>query len=88
MAVDTDTLLEITETFLNNMPLEEPPEMTNVCLTMQAEKRALWEVSHILSAPAVKYNRDPGKKRICDDVIQSMGDLPLSNLPKRPKQTL
>ena len=90
-AVDTDTLLEITETFLNNMPSEEPPEMTNVRLTMQAEKRALREASHILSAPAVKYNsmqRDPGKKRIRDDAIRSMGDLPLSNLPKHPKQTL
>jgi len=73
------------------MLLEEPPEMTNVRLTMQAEKRALWEASHILSAPAVKYNsvqQDPGKKRIRDDAIRSMGDLPLSNLPKRPKQTL
>jgi len=90
-AVDTDTLLEIMETFLNNMPSEEPPKMMNVRLTMQVEKRALREVSHILSAPAVKYNSvqwDPGKKRIRDHTIRSMGDLPLSNLPKCPKQTL
>ena len=90
-AVDADSLLEVTESFLNSMPLEEPPKMTNVRLNMQEEKRALREVSHTLSAPVVKYNnvqQTSGKKRICDEVIQSMGDLPLSNLPKRLKQTL
>ena len=90
-AVDADSLLEVTETFLNNMPSEEPPEMMNVRLTMQEEKKALREASHKLSAPAaVKYGNvqwDPGKKRIRDDAIWSMGDLPLSNLSKRQKQT-
>ena len=65
--------------------------MMNVRLTMQEEKKALREASHKLSAPAaVKYGnvqRDPGKKRIRDDAIRSMGDLPLSNLSKRQKQT-
>ena len=90
-AVDADSLLEVTETFLNNMPSEEPPEMMNVRLTMQEEKKALREASHKLSAPAaVKYGnvqRDPGKKRIRDDAIRSMGDLPFSNLSKCQKQT-
>ena len=90
-AVDADSLLEVTETFLNNMPSEEPPEMTNVRLTMQEEKNALREASHKLSTPAVKHDnvqRDPRKKRIRDDAIRSMGDLPLSNLSKHQKQTL
>jgi len=45
-AVDTDTLLEITETFLNNMPLEEPPEMTNVPDHAGGEESLTGSVAH------------------------------------------
>ena len=55
-AVNADSLLKVTETFLSNMPSEEPPKMTNVRLTMQEEKNALQEVSHKLSTPVVKHD--------------------------------
>ena len=67
--VNADSLLRVTESFLNNTPPKEPPKITNVCLIMQEEKRALQEVSHTLSAPVVKYNsiqQTSGKK--CDNL--------------------
>jgi len=85
--VDINTLLEKTDTFLSRMPLEDPPEMENEHLTKQAEKNALQEASQILLSPPVKRTmpQDAGKKRICDDMVRSAGDLPISNLSKRPR---
>ena len=40
--VDFDSLLQVTDKFLKTVLLEDPPEITNQCLTMQAEKESLY----------------------------------------------
>ena len=73
--VDFDSLLEVTNKFLETMLPEDPPEITNQRLTMQAEKDSL-------RLPLVPdFTLNSGMKRN----VRSLGDLPLSQLSKRPR---
>ena len=75
--VDFNSLLQVTDKFLETMLPEDPPEITNQRLTMQAEKESLCLP---LVADSTLNN---GKKQN----IRSMGDLPLSHLHKRHRVT-
>ena len=75
--VDFDSLLQVTDKFLETMLPEDPPEITNQCLTMQAEKESLCLP---LVADSTLNN---GRKRN----VWSMGDLPLSHLRKHHRVT-
>lgn len=81
--VDFDTLLHVTDDFLETMEPEDPPDKITERLDMQAEKDAL---RLPLPVPAEKptHLTVPGKKRAHGD-IRSMGDLPISTLHKRLK---
>ena len=84
--VNIDKLLEKTETFLSHMPPENPPEVENEYLTRQAEKNALQEASQHLCPPGkCTIPQGAGKKHICDDMVWSAGDLPISSLAKHTK---
>ena len=80
--VDFDSLLQITNQFLETMTPEDLPDVTNECLSMEAEKEALCLP---LPSPPVKVDMVSGKKWVRDDNIRSMGDVPLSVVHKRPK---
>ena len=80
--VDFDSLLQITNQFLETMMPEDLPNITNEHLSMEAEKEAL---RLPLPSPPVKVDMVSGKKQVCDDNIHSMGDVPLSVVHKRPK---
>ena len=74
--VNLDSLLEVTVKFLGTMLQEDPPEITNEQLTMQAEKNSLR-----LPPSSVEGVTVAGRKR----GVRSMGDLPHSKLSKRLK---
>ena len=75
--VDFDSLLQVTNKFLETMLPEDPPEITNQRLTMQAKKESL-------RLPLVTDSTlNNGRKQN----IRSMGDLPLSHLHKRHRVT-
>jgi len=80
--VDFDSLLQITNQFLETMTPEDLPDVTNEHLSMEAEKEALCLP---LPSPPVKVDMVSGKKQVHDDNIRSMGDVPLSVVHKRPK---
>lgn len=73
--VDFNFLLEVTNNFLNTMLPEDPPEIMNQHLTMQAIKESLC-LPLVVDTTLItgrKWN------------IRSMGDLPLSDLSKHRK---
>ena len=73
--VDFDSLLQVTDKFLETMLPEDTPEIMNQRLTMQAKKDSL-------RRPLVADSTlNSGKKR----KVRSMGDLPSSHLRKRPR---
>ena len=74
--VDFDPLLHVTNKWLETTSPEDPPEITNQRLTMQAEKDFLRQP---LVADCTQLKS--GQKRN----VRSMGDLPFSHLHKRPR---
>ncbi|KAI6010463.1 hypothetical protein EDC04DRAFT_2610201 [Pisolithus marmoratus] len=69
-AVNINSLLKVTESFLSKMLLEDPPGIMNEHLTKQAEKDALHKP---LPSTPVKHTagQGSGKKCLCNDTIQS-----------------
>jgi len=77
--ISFDSLLEVTNKFLGTMLPEDPLEITNEQLTMQAEKNSLRLPPS--SVEDVTLPTVAGRKH----GVQSMGDLPHSTLSKRLK---